>query len=88
MGYLAISPIVSGNLFSFIFGRNADAHNKPSKSFISPIAILGPAPNCSQGLHCYVDAIYFTIGTTIVAVMLAIYAGHKDRQRKLLAHRT
>ncbi|GLB43770.1 putative nodulin-like [Lyophyllum shimeji] len=28
-GYIAVSPIISGNLFALVFGRNLDAHNPP-----------------------------------------------------------
>lgn len=44
------------------------------------------APNCSQGLYCYVEAIYLTMGTAVFTVLLGIWAGYKDRQRKILAH--
>ena len=85
-GYLCVSPVASGNLFSFLFGRNVDAHNKP-RSFINLIPVMpSSAPNCSQGLYCYVDAIYLTMGTAVFTVLLGIWAGYKDRQRKILAH--
>jgi hypothetical protein len=85
-GYLCVSPVASGNLFSFLFGWNVDVHNKP-RSFINLIPVMpSSAPNCSQGLYCYVDAIYLTMGTGVFTVLLGIWAGYKDRQRKILAH--
>lgn len=71
--------MVAGNVFSFIFGRNVDAHNKPP-----PSVILTSAPNCSQGLNCYVDAFYLNIGIAVLAILLSMWVGYKDRQRKLL----
>ncbi|KAF8812696.1 MFS general substrate transporter [Phlegmacium glaucopus] len=89
-GYLGASPMAAGNLFSFIFGRNVDAHND-SRFFTVPlITVMDSMPNCLEGLDCYVGGIYFTIGTTVLAVLLSIWAGYKDRQRKYLglAHPT
>ncbi|KNZ80818.1 hypothetical protein J132_04247 [Termitomyces sp. J132] len=43
-GYLAIAPVICGNIFAVVFGRNLDAHdNGPSLSF-SPSSSPPPSP--------------------------------------------
>ena len=80
-GYLCISPIVAGNLFSLIFGRNLDAHEKASKIPSSKPATLLDAPQCLLGLDCYVDTIYLTTLATFIAILLSLWAGYRDRQK-------
>ncbi|EDQ98764.1 uncharacterized protein LACBIDRAFT_192361 [Laccaria bicolor S238N-H82] len=64
-GYLSLSPMAAGNLFSLVFGRNLDAHEaSPSQ--------------CGQGLECYVATIYLTIGATFLSILLSLWAGWRD----------
>ncbi|KAF8890415.1 major facilitator superfamily domain-containing protein [Infundibulicybe gibba] len=71
-GYLSLSPMVAGNLFSLAFGRNLDAHENatPSPQAVSP-------PQCLQGRECYVDSLHLTIA--------AIWAGWRDRRKIALS---
>ncbi|PPQ80753.1 hypothetical protein CVT26_006964 [Gymnopilus dilepis] len=84
-GYLSMSPIIAGNLFSLIFGRNLDAHDGSAPA--SAAAML-TAPQCLQGLECYVDTIYLTTGATFLAVLLSIWAGYRDRRKIAASRRT
>ena len=87
-----MSPMVSGNLFSIIFGRNFDAHEGVQTEVM-------PSPNgslkfiresdpttsadlrCIQGLDCYVGTIYLTIGVTLLSILLSVWAGWRDKRR-------
>ncbi|KAF8905752.1 major facilitator superfamily domain-containing protein [Gymnopilus junonius] len=82
-GYLSMSPIIAGNLFSLIFGHNLDAHDgsEPATG-----ATVITAPQCLQGLECYVNTIYLTTAATFLAMLLSIWAGLRDR-RKIAASR-
>lgn len=91
-GYLSMSPMVSGNLFSIIFGRNFDAHEGVQTEVIpSPSASLklihdsDPTTSadlrCIQGLECYVDTIYLTIGVALLSILLSVWAGWRDKRR-------
>jgi hypothetical protein len=80
-GYLSMSPIVAGNLFSLVFGRNLDAHDGSSvKSSVIRSAVAA-APQCLEGLECYVNTIYLTSGATFLSVLLSIWAGYRDREK-------
>jgi len=73
-GTVCLASLLGGNLFSFAFGINLDAHT-PS---VSPAS--GNA-QCVQGVECYISSIRLTIGTTFLALVLAILAGVRDRRR-------
>ena len=75
-GYICISPILSANLLSFLFGWSLDAHGDKTVKH----SAYGP-PQCLQGRDCYVDAIYWTIGTTLLSFFLGIWAGYRDSRK-------
>jgi len=79
--YLCISPMVAGNLFSLMFGRNLDAHDDISKRFSTTPATVLSAPHCLSGLPCYVNTIHFTVAANFLAIALSIWAGYRDRQK-------
>ena len=82
-GYLSLSPMAGGNLFSIVFGRNLDKHDVTNANDqAAPFA----APRCLLGLECYVDTLYLTAGATLLAMLLSIWAGYRDR-RKIAASR-
>jgi hypothetical protein len=87
-GYIYLSSIFSLNLLSFLFGRTLDAHagKKPLNNlFPTPTTTTttflldahGPS-RCLQGRDCYVDAIYLTIGTSLLSFFLSLWAGYRD----------
>ncbi|KAJ7916308.1 major facilitator superfamily domain-containing protein [Mycena leptocephala] len=54
-GYLSLSPMVGGNLFSIAFGRNLDAH-EPGESTAAAAAraaVRVAAHQCLEGRSCY-----------------------------------
>ena len=83
-GYLGMSLLAGGNLFSLAFGRNLDTHSEHSQ--------IPPSPNnpeldsepvqCLQGLDCYVHGIYLTIGATFLSIFLCVWAGCREKQKK------
>ena len=82
-GYLSLSPMAGGNLFSIVFGRNLDKHDVTNANDqAAPFA----APRCLLGLECYVDTLYLTAGATFLGMLLSIWAGYRDR-RKIAASR-
>jgi hypothetical protein len=90
-GYVSLAPIVAGNLFSLIFGRNLDVHNSsPAHDALlnSPPIHVYSAPQCLLGLHCYRDTIYLTTFGTFLAIILSIWAGYRDRLNIAMSHET
>ncbi|TFK35096.1 major facilitator superfamily domain-containing protein [Crucibulum laeve] len=88
-GYLSMSPMLAGNFFSVIFGRNLDAHEAAPKTTIVPRApIESSGPQCLEGLECYVSTIRLTIIGALVALCLSVWAGWRDRQKLAAAHRS
>ncbi|EJD00756.1 MFS general substrate transporter [Fomitiporia mediterranea MF3/22] len=86
-GFVSLSPLVGGNLFSLAFGRNLDAHNPPtepgdsSPSTFAARAGLPAGEQCFAGRDCYVASLYLTITACTVATGLSFYAAWKDRRR-------
>jgi hypothetical protein len=86
-GYLSMSPMVAGNLFSIVFGRNLDAHEgaREEPSIASPAFAT---PQCLRGLQCYVATLYLTAGATFLSILLSIWAGYRDRQKIVASRQT
>ena len=89
-GYLSLSPIGAGNLFSLIFGRNLDAHrSSPVLDAMNLPPIHGySAPQCLLGLYCYRDTIYLTMFATFLAILLSIWAGYRDTLKIAMSRET
>jgi hypothetical protein len=85
-GYLSMSPMAGGNLFSLAFGLNLDAH-APADTANSTIVHRQVAPSsslqCLEGRECYISSVYITLGACFIALILSIWAGWRDRQRML-----
>ncbi|KAF5309184.1 hypothetical protein D9619_012743 [Psilocybe cf. subviscida] len=79
-GYLSMAPMAAGNLFSIAFGSNLDAHDGAKSTAAS-------APQCLEGLNCYVGTIYLTAGATFLSVLLSVWAGRRDRRKINAARR-
>lgn len=80
-GYLSMSPMAAGNFFSLIFGRNLDAHDPGSTDEALLTRVAASAPQCLEGIECYVDTIYLTAAATFLSMLLSIWAGYRDRQK-------
>jgi len=76
-GLLSLSPVIGGNLFSLAFGRNLDAHTSSAPASSSPSA----TSQCVQGVECYIASLYLTIGACLLASVLAVWAGLRDKRK-------
>ncbi|KAL0958698.1 hypothetical protein HGRIS_014030 [Hohenbuehelia grisea] len=86
MGYIALSPLILGNIFSVMFGRILDAHRTLDPNAMSNMGSLvdhDRPPQCLSGKGCYVQALYVTIASCFVAVALSTWAAWRDRRRLL-----
>ncbi|KAG8809163.1 hypothetical protein FRC17_003571 [Serendipita sp. 399] len=85
-GFLCLSPVIAGNLFSLAFGRNLDAHSRPLED-VGEMWTRGGLPSndssrqCLEGRFCYLDSIKITIFACIVAFALSIFGALRDRQK-------
>ena len=77
-GYIILSPIISLNLLAFLFGRILDAHLGKTVEHLFPIIFAYEPPRCLEGRYCYEDAIYLTIGTSLLSFLLSLWAGYRD----------
>ncbi|KAJ4479063.1 major facilitator superfamily domain-containing protein [Lentinula aciculospora] len=80
-GYLSLSPLFGGNIFSVAFGRNLDAHERSTESSYMPPPARIPSRQCLDGLSCYVDSLHLTIGACSCALALSIWAVLRDRKK-------
>lgn len=99
-GYVSISPMIGGNIFSFAFGRNLDAHAPSNDTLLPTLPVPSEnsttaaipedrAHQCLSGRSCYADSLYITMVACAVALGLAVYAGWKDyRNMKAVRRRT
>ncbi|EGN92319.1 hypothetical protein SERLA73DRAFT_191271 [Serpula lacrymans var. lacrymans S7.3] len=88
-GYVSLSPLVGGNLFSLAFGRNLDAH-APHDTLTSRVASivrreLPSDHQCFDGRDCYVTSLNMTVAACLFALILSVWAGWRDRQKAGMA---
>ena len=68
-GFVAVSPLLAGNVFSMIFGRIFDAHSFPSEHGM----------RCLEGARCYSASFYVTTLACFCALVLALVAAKRDQ---------
>lgn len=92
-GYVSLSPLVGGNLFSLMFGHNLDSHasNDDSETH-SPLSLIrrGGLPSehqCFDGRSCYVSSLYVTATACLIALGLSVWAGIRDQRKSVEAKR-
>ena len=76
-----MSLLAGGNLFSLAFGRNLDAHSEHSRIPSHPNDSESEPVQCLQGLDCYVNGIYLTVGATFLSILLCVWAGYREKQK-------
>lgn len=76
-GLVSLAPLLGGNLLSLAFGRNLDSHI-PAPSDSQSTA------QCLIGVECYVASLHLTVGACIVALVLAVWAGLRDRRKLVI----
>ena len=81
-GFMSLSPLLGGNLFSLAFGRNLDAHApKDEQASSSPTPFPTHDRQCLEGRECYASSLYITIAACSVALMLSVWAARRDSRR-------
>ncbi|KAJ7074054.1 major facilitator superfamily domain-containing protein [Mycena amicta] len=81
-GFLSLSPLAGGNLFSIAFGRNLDAHEPGETTSTRTVAaIAGGTRQCLEGRGCYVATLALTCGACFVAILLSAFAAWRERRK-------
>lgn len=94
-GYLSLAPLIGGNVFSIIFGRNIDAHTPREDMNTSrgvtratntaDGAVLRDVLSerrCFAGQECYVSSLKVTLMACMVALVLSTWAVRRDKHRQ------
>ncbi|KAG2365271.1 MFS general substrate transporter [Suillus spraguei] len=86
-GFVSLSPLVGGNIFSLMFGRNLDSHasNDDTETYSSlSLARRSGLPSdhqCSEGRDCYVSSLYVTATACLIALGLSVWAGIRNQRK-------
>jgi hypothetical protein len=93
-GFISLSPLIGGNIFSIAFGRNLDEHvSKPDDGAgvvgaaldgLQRLATRAGLPSehlCLAGPECYEASIKMTACATAIAFGLSIWAVVRDRRK-------
>ncbi len=90
-GFLCLSPVIAGNLFSLAFGRNLDAHSRPLEDVTEQeqwrrggLPPVDSGRQCLTGRLCYVDSVKLTIVACIVGFILSVVGALQDRRKREL----
>ena len=89
-GFLCLSPVLAGNLFSLVFGRNLDAHAPTPTDVRHELDYYprGGLPStdarhqCLEGRLCYIDSAKLTIIACFVSLLLSMLAAIRVRRKK------
>lgn len=89
-GYVTLAPLIGGNIFSIMFGRNLDAHtpreeeentsHNVSRYFGGEIS--SEQHRCLMGRECYVSSLRVTLVACMVALALSTWAATRDERRR------
>ncbi|KDN51185.1 hypothetical protein RSAG8_00814, partial [Rhizoctonia solani AG-8 WAC10335] len=91
-GFVSLAPVLSGNLFNLMFGRNLDNRAAESQPATAPPthAIRGlPSSKellCYDGSACYTDSIRLSLFACFCALIISIFAARRDKQRQESEH--
>ncbi|KAH7343585.1 major facilitator superfamily domain-containing protein [Rhizoctonia solani] len=92
-GYVALAPVMSGNLFNLMFGRNLDNRAAESQPSVAPPAhtLIRGLPSstellCYEGSACYTDSIRVSLFACFCALAISIFAARRDKHRQELEH--
>ena len=81
---MSLAPVLGGNLFSILFGRNLDAHvintdSRPMTALVHPRASR-PGRQCLEGRACYASTMAVTTFACLLALILSLVAAWRDRR--------
>lgn len=74
-GTMSLAPILFGNLFNLIYGHIYDQHS---------VILPDGHRDCRDGLNCYRDAYFVTLGASLVGVMASLWSIHHNWAANLL----
>lgn len=73
-GSMTLAPIVFGNIFNLIYGHIYDRHS---------IILPDGQRDCKDGLYCYRNAYFVTMGASLVGVIFSLGSIHHARAAKM-----
>lgn len=68
-GSMTLAGILFGNIFNLIYGHIYDQHS---------IILPDGRRDCKDGLYCYRNAYFVTLGASLVGVMISLWSIHHD----------
>ena len=68
-GSMTLAPILFGNIFNLIYGHIYDRHS---------IILPDRQRECKDGLFCYRNAYFVTLGASLLGVMISLWSIHHD----------
>ena len=77
-GCMTLAPILFGNIFTLVYGGIYDQHS---------IILPDGQRDCKDGLHCYRNAYFVTLGASLIGVGFSLWTIHHDWIAKLKKHK-
>ncbi|KAI6106164.1 major facilitator superfamily domain-containing protein [Pisolithus croceorrhizus] len=82
-GYVTLAPLIGGNVFSIMLGRDLDAHAPREVTDLFPgIKPVSLERQCLMGRECYVTSLRITLMVCMVALALSTWATIRDGRRR------
>ncbi|KAF8681109.1 MFS general substrate transporter [Rhizoctonia solani] len=92
-GFVSLAPVLSGNLFNLMFGRNLDNRATEPQPATTPSAgmLVRGLPSskellCYDGNACYTDSIRVSLFACFCALAISMFAAWRDKRRQKLEH--
>lgn len=73
-GSMTLAPILFGNIFNLVYGHIYDRHS---------IILPDGQRDCKDGLYCYRNAYFVTLGASLVGVIFSLGSVHHARVAKM-----
>lgn len=77
-GTMTLAPILFGNIFNLVYGHVYDQHS---------IILPDGQRDCRDGLYCYRNAYFVTLGASLVGIGISLWMIHHDWAAKLKKRR-
>lgn len=93
-GYVTLAPLIGGNIFSIMFGRNLDAHTPRGEEENTSHNVtrfvggeMSEQQRCLMGRECYVSSLRVTLVACMIALALSTWAATRDERRRKAARK-
>ncbi|KAK1775078.1 major facilitator superfamily domain-containing protein [Copromyces sp. CBS 386.78] len=73
-GFMTLSPVISGNIFNLFYGEVFDKHS---------IVNDEGERTCPDGLDCYKDAYYMTLGACTIGLCITLWTIRRQHNERL-----